>query len=37
MPLNKVRVVAESNGDLVTDFPQATFKDVKPGDIIFTR
>ncbi|WP_332009639.1 RHS repeat-associated core domain-containing protein, partial [Photorhabdus akhurstii] len=33
--LNKVRVVTESNGDLVTAFPQSVFKDLKPTDVIF--
>ncbi|QRY77897.1 RHS repeat protein [Pseudomonas sp. PDNC002] len=36
--LNKVRVVVESNGDLVTAFPQAVFKDLKDTDkLIFSR
>ncbi|WP_240043030.1 RHS repeat-associated core domain-containing protein [Photorhabdus luminescens] len=33
--LNKVRIVTESNGDLVTAFPQSVFKDLKPTDVIF--
>lgn len=32
--LNKVRVVVESNGDLVTAFPQKVFKDMKSTDIL---
>lgn len=37
VPLNKVRVVTESNGDLVTAFPQSTFRDLKSTDTIFLR
>ncbi|MFP1813209.1 RHS repeat-associated core domain-containing protein, partial [Lonsdalea quercina] len=32
--LTKVRVVVESNGDLVTAFPQSVFRDVKITDLI---
>ncbi|MDY4374566.1 RHS repeat-associated core domain-containing protein, partial [Pectobacterium carotovorum] len=32
--LTKVRVVVESNGDLVTAFPQSVFRDVKTTDLI---
>ncbi|UOO99793.1 RHS repeat-associated core domain-containing protein [Snodgrassella alvi] len=32
--LNKARVVVESNGDLVTAFPQEVFKDMKVTDIL---
>ncbi|WP_308455370.1 RHS repeat-associated core domain-containing protein, partial [Pectobacterium odoriferum] len=32
--LTKVRVVVESNGDLVTAFPQSVFRDVKTIDLI---
>ena len=37
VPLNKGRVVTESNGDLVTAFPQSTFRDLKSTDTIFLR
>ncbi|EOI3549644.1 RHS repeat-associated core domain-containing protein, partial [Cronobacter dublinensis] len=38
LALNKVRVVVESNGDLVTAFPQGAFKEMKATDLlIFTR
>jgi len=33
--LNKVRGVTESNGDLVTSFPQNVFRDLKQTDVIF--
>ncbi|CAE1147371.1 hypothetical protein [Serratia sp. Tan611] len=32
--LNKVRVVVESNGDLVTEFPQEIFREIKPNDSV---
>ncbi len=35
VPLNKVRVVTESNGGLVAAFPQSTFRDLKSTDTIF--
>lgn len=38
LPLNKIRVVVESNGELVTSFPEGAFREMKPTDVlIFTR